>query len=111
MAAPILRAQTESGETWDDPSEDLLFELLSDVDSGSGTFLIVERTADVTGQTYAQALRLEDGRYLVEHRDGSPSAHFQTAVPDFRAAHALLTGWAFELPSWSESTVWQRLNA
>jgi hypothetical protein len=58
----ILRALIESGERWDDPSEDLLFDLLSDIEAGEGSFLIVERAADVNGQTYSQALHLEDGR-------------------------------------------------
>jgi len=28
---PVLRAIMESGDTWDDPSEDLLFILLEDI--------------------------------------------------------------------------------
>ena len=33
MSDAILRAQTEDGEVWDDPSEDLLFELMTDLDA------------------------------------------------------------------------------
>lgn len=33
MRKPILRATSESGETLNDPSEDALFELLSDVEA------------------------------------------------------------------------------
>ena len=57
---PILRAIPEMGQSWDDPSEDLLFMLLEDIESGQGAFLIVERTTDPSGQTYAQALRRDD---------------------------------------------------
>ena len=95
---PILRACPEYGPSWDDPSEDLLFLLLQDIEAGEGTFLIVERIADPTQQTYAQAMLLEDGSYVLEHREGDSAHHYRTDVADMRAAHALLTGWAFELP-------------
>ena len=52
---PVLRALPEVGQSWDDPSEDLLFMLLDDIERGEGSFLIVERTTDPSGQTYAQA--------------------------------------------------------
>jgi hypothetical protein len=49
MHQPILRAISESGETLEDPSEDGLFLLLSDVEAGRAEFLIVERTSDPSG--------------------------------------------------------------
>ena len=106
MTAPLLRAIPESGPSYDDPSEDALFEFLSDIDAGEGTWLIVERVVDATGQTYAQALRCEDGRYVVEHRDGQPDCHVKTNVGDMRAAHQLMVGWAFQLPDWDSGHDW-----
>jgi hypothetical protein len=106
VTTPLLRAIPESGPTTVDPSEDMLYELLSDVDAGRGAWLIVERVADTSGQTYAQALRRADGSYLVEHREGSPDAHFKTGVATMRDAHQLLTGWAFELPAWNAGHDW-----
>jgi hypothetical protein len=38
MYQPVLRAISESGETLEDPSEDALFLLLSDVDAGTAEF-------------------------------------------------------------------------
>jgi hypothetical protein len=110
MTEPTLRAVMESGQTWDDPSEDLLFLLLSDLEAGQEQFLIVERTADTTGQTYAQVRRTDDGRYQAERRDGGPGQHFQAVTPDKRLVHSLLTAWAFELPGWRESQVWKRID-
>jgi hypothetical protein len=104
--SPTLRARTEAGQLWDDPSEDLLFELLADIEDGEGSFLIVERTADPTSQTYAQALRRDDGSYIVEYRDGSADRHYGTVVVDMRAAHKLLTGWAFQISGWRQDTQW-----
>ena len=111
MDEPVLRALTEPGEAYDDPSEDLIFELLRDLDIGaSGTFLIVERVADTSGQTYAQALRLDDGRYTVEYREGSADEHFTATVTDSRAAHVVLAGWAFGLRGWRDTATWTRLR-
>jgi hypothetical protein len=106
MTATRLRAVPESGPSCDDPSEDTLFELLGDIDAGEGTWLIVERVGDSTGQTYAQVLRREDGGYLVEHREGGPEHHVRTLVGDVRAAHQLVVGWAFQLPDWDSDQHW-----
>jgi hypothetical protein len=76
--------------------------LLGDIEAGQGSFLIIERTADAGGQTYAQVARNDDGTYLVEHREGSADHHYQTTAPTMREAHALLTGWAFELDGWRD---------
>jgi hypothetical protein len=100
----------ESGETYDDPSEDLLFELLSDIERGDEEFFVVERLASVDGQTYAQVRRTDGGQYQVEHRDGGPDRHFQVFTPDMRLAHTLITGWAFELPGWREAVSWDRIE-
>jgi hypothetical protein len=109
MTDPILRAETGSGPAWDDPSEDLLFELLTDLENGEAEFLIVERTADRTGNTYAQVLRNDNGLYQVEHRAGGPSQHFQAFTPDMRLAHRVITAWAFDLAGWREQLSWERL--
>ncbi|SRR5258708_39726850 len=106
MDAPILRAIPEAGRPWDNPSEDLLFILLEDIEAGEGSFLIIQRTTDPSGHTYAQALRRDDGNYLVEHREGDADHHYGTIVPDMRTAHQLLTGWAFQLPGWSDQATW-----
>jgi hypothetical protein len=106
MTAPQLRATPEFGPSYDDPSEDALFELLEDLDAGEGTWLIVERVSDATGQSYAQALRREDGHYQVEHREGGPDSHVKTSVGDVRAAHQLMVGWAFQLPEWDSEHEW-----
>jgi hypothetical protein len=108
-APPILRAIPEVGQQWDDPSEDLLFTLLQDIEAGEGNFLIVERTTDPSGETYAQALRRDDGSYVFEHREGDADHHYGTTVEDFRAAHELITGWAFRLPGWSDQATWSQV--
>jgi len=84
MSEPVLRALTESGGIWDDPSEDLLYELLGDVERGDETWLIVERLADTSGQTYTQVIRSDNGSWTVERREGGPDRHYATTVDELR---------------------------
>ena len=107
---PVLRAIMESGETWDDPSEDLLFILLEDIRDKHELFLIVERVRDASGQTYMQVIREEDSTYRLEYRDGSADRHFFAVTADMREAHNVLTKWSFELPGWDSAMPWQRLE-
>lgn len=89
---PVLRAQTSGGERYDDPSEDLLFELLAEMQPDD--HVIVERPEDANEQTYAQVLRTSDGGYVIERRDGSPDTHAHASSADMRSIHADLTTWA-----------------
>ncbi|GAA1751124.1 hypothetical protein GCM10009710_33620 [Aeromicrobium alkaliterrae] len=107
---PVLRASVESGEVYDDPSEDLLFMLFEDMGHSDGSFLIVGRTLDPTGQTYVQSAPSLDGGFVVEYREGGPDRHYATRAPDIRVAHGLVTGWAFELPNWNTGSVWTRVR-
>jgi hypothetical protein len=97
MTSPLLRAVLENDDSFDDPSEDLLFEILSDIEAGDALWVIVERVDDATGQTYAQVLRDHDGTYIVERRLGNEATHESTRAPDMKEAHELLTRWAFAL--------------
>ena len=109
MPTPILRATTESGAVWDDPSEDLLLELLGDIERGAELFVIVDRRGGVgDGQTYMQVI-LEGDVYGVERRDGSAERHFQATTSDKRLVHAVLWRWAFEQPGWQEALHWEPL--
>lgn len=110
IPSPVVRALIEDGESFDDPSEDLLFMLLEDVEGGAGTWVLVERTSDSSGQTYAQCLRLADGSYQLKHRDGNADRHFVSRAPGFRDAHTFLTAWSFDLPTW-RVRAWAPLQA
>ena len=69
----------ESGTTWEDPSENLLFELLADIERGDEQLLIIERLADPSGQTYVQ---------VIQSRDGAGSS---SGGREFRSLEAALT--------------------
>jgi len=106
--APILRLLTETGETRDDPSEDAIFEYLTDVDRGDEQYLIIERLSDPSGQTYAQTIK-DGGSWIVERRDGSPETHYRAMCSDFQTTHRLLTAWAFDLQGWRDAA-WENVR-
>ena len=110
MTAPLLRVRMESGQTWEDPSEDLLFELLSDMERGEEQFFVMDRLADVTGQTFVQVARTDAGGYQVEYREGDEDRHFQAFTEDKRTVHSVITSWAFELPGWRNALPWAPLR-
>jgi hypothetical protein len=84
---------TESGVTWDDPSEDLLFELLADLEHRVEQFFVVRRVGH--DDVYMQILMQEDHSYLLEYRDGDASSHFGAISTDKRLVHEVLVKWAF----------------
>ena len=94
-----------SGATWDDPSEDMLFELLSDVEAGRERFIVVHRLG--SQETYVQAVLLEGGGFLLEYREGSADQHFAATSRDKRRIHAAMMGWAYQLEGWRARLDWQ----
>ena len=104
---PILKATMSSGAVWLDPSEDLLFELLSDIDRGDEVSFNLERTTDPTGQTFVKVVRPMVDRYVLERQDGSPDRRFRAEFSTLREAHEPLTMWAFELHGWEGLPAWE----
>ena len=109
MTTPILRAITESGAVWDDPSEDMLFELLTNIESGDETFFIVKRLADASGQTYIQVIQNDGRNWTVERREGGSDEHYEVTFPELRLAHRAMTAWAFELPLFPAPSEWTKV--
>ena len=105
MSEPILRASMASGVSWDDPSEDLLFELLNDIEEGREHFMVVKRLG--LPESYVQAILLEDGSWLLEYRAGSAEQHFAATSEDKRRIHAAMTGWAYDREGWSALLDWK----
>lgn len=102
---PILRASNEAGETYDDPSEDLLFELLADLGEGN-SFLIVDRLEPGRTTDFMQAVVDANGNFVLEYREGPKENHYATTVEEMRSLHAVMTKWAFDLPGWKDDFVW-----
>ncbi|MGW3725004.1 hypothetical protein [Streptomyces sp. NPDC000851] len=65
--------ESENGEAYEDPSEDLLFELMRDFELPDNGHLIVEAVGD--DGWYVVAALLEDGTYEIEFRDPARHVH------------------------------------
>ncbi len=107
MGAPDLRAITASGDSFDDPSEDLMYMLLDDIAHGAEDFVIVERVGH-EGH-FCQVTR-QGAQWLVEHRDGGQETHVGAVAPDQRTVHGALTAWAFELDDDSDELDWKPVD-
>jgi hypothetical protein len=90
VTAPILRAIGVDGETYDDPSEDLLFMLFDDLERPGASFTIERVEAGRQGESVR----------VIRERDGSFSLGGGLSLrTTMREAHEALTRWAFDLPS------------
>jgi len=66
---PILRASNEAGDTYDDPSEDLLFELLAELGEGN-SFLVVDWLEPGRTEDSIQAVIDANGSFVLEISGG-----------------------------------------
>ncbi|WP_117215189.1 DUF6891 domain-containing protein [Allorhizocola rhizosphaerae] len=103
-----LRANCASGREVEDPSEGGILELLGQVATGEEAYFVLLKPGKATPGLFAQAALADDGRFMVEHRD--EVGHFQSLTSDRAAAHAALTGWAFDLDGWRDHLLWTRLD-
>lgn len=89
-AVPALarhRATTQSGSSYDDPSDDLLYLLFLQMEAGHELFLVVQRLDDDTGHTYVRAQRDDYGAYLLEQGVGGPGRWLGTVKPSMPWAY------------------------
>lgn len=83
MAAAYYSADTENGDHMDDPSEDGLFMLISDLNQAGNTFITITPASD-DPTWYASITLLADGSYEIERADPDhDEQHHSTATsPD-----------------------------
>ncbi|WP_156877583.1 hypothetical protein [Shimazuella kribbensis] len=80
---PQLRAVNSSGQTWDDPDDVQLFDIVADLHLHE--FMIMQQLNQPNDQYYMQ-IYVEEifgnrfVRYQIEYRDGSPEAHYQAQI-------------------------------
>jgi hypothetical protein len=106
-----LRATTWSGETWDDPDEDTLYDLLSEMNLVH-RFVTVERLDTPEPERFIQVHLNDDMSCLIEYRDGGPHAHFQARVPapfemyGHDLAAEVVKSWARDDGYWRDVLPW-----
>ena len=85
----IIRATDATGEVYDDPSEDALYELMEDL-SAPDSSLLVERLEPGREGEWVPVTRKASGLYELS---SSENIEYVSAL---RSVHEFLTRWAFE---------------
>ncbi|MFE6713925.1 hypothetical protein [Streptomyces sp. NPDC057695] len=74
MGAAYYRAESESGDHIEDPSEDALFMLIDDLNGSDNTFVVIQPDEDDPGWFTSVAV-LDEGGYEVVRRDTTRREH------------------------------------
>jgi hypothetical protein len=93
------------GETWDDPSEDLLFMMLEEMDQ-ENSFLLVERLDVATpGEAFMRITRSARAMFNIESHEASDAAVSRARIRGIHVVHEIVTRWALRLPGWEAGAV------
>ncbi len=88
MGAVYYRAESESGDHIEDPSEDALFMLIDDLNNSDNTFVVIQPDEDDPAWFTSVAV-LDEGGYEVVRRD-TPAAN-TTSPPRPASTRSLAT--------------------
>ncbi|MET9478846.1 hypothetical protein [Streptomyces sp. NPDC006638] len=77
MAAEYYCADSENGDHIDDPSEDALFELISELNGTNNTFVVIQPDQDAPAW-FASVAVLDKGGYEIVRRDTTHREHHVT---------------------------------
>jgi hypothetical protein len=91
-SAPVLLAVMDNGERWEDPSEDLLYILLEDLEKRRAKRMRVERL-DEAGRALEVA---REGKVFLFRRYEAGQVAFAESA-NRREVHAASTRWAFRM--------------
>jgi hypothetical protein len=92
MGARFYGADSENGDRIDDPSEDALFMMISDLNDADNTFVVVQPDADDPAW-FASVAVLDEGGYEVVLRDASRREHEVTTSTSIGDIARELTFW------------------
>nr|WP_245967781.1 hypothetical protein [Streptomyces fragilis] len=92
MRAQNYRADSENGDHIDDPSEDALFMLISDLNDSDNTFIVVQHDEDDPAWFASVAILDEDG-YEIVRRDTTRNEHEVTTSTSIHDVARGLTVW------------------
>lgn len=106
MGGPGLRAETACGQSYDAPSDALLFRLLDELGPGN-QYLIVDRLDVPGGGHYMQVYREADGTFAVEYREGAAQRQFEAVTTDLVRVRDALSAWAAGAAGWREAFDWR----
>jgi hypothetical protein len=93
---------------FDNPSEEMLWQIISGLMARDNYFVMVQHVPDSSKDgTYIQTAVLPDGRFAVEYQDGDLEHHFHAEVDNVRRAYEVVVAWAFRRPEWREMLAWE----
>ncbi|KUN57177.1 hypothetical protein AQJ46_48235 [Streptomyces canus] len=84
MVAATYCADSENGDHIDDPSEDALFELISELDDTDNTFIVIQPDED-DPVWFASVAVCDEGGYEIVLRDSTRREHKVTTETDVGA--------------------------
>jgi hypothetical protein len=92
MGAQYYGADSENGDHIEDPSEDALFMMISDLNDSDNTFVVVQPDQD-DPVWFASVAVLDDGGYEVVRRDTTRNEHDVTTSTSINNIARDLTIW------------------
>ncbi|MFB6525970.1 hypothetical protein [Streptomyces sp. NPDC056399] len=92
MGAQYYGADSEKGDRIDDPSEDALFMMISDLDDSDNTFVVVQPDEDDPVWFVSVAV-LDEGGYEIVRRDTTRNEHEVTTATSISDITRNLTIW------------------
>ncbi|WP_393061794.1 hypothetical protein [Streptomyces sp. LN549] len=75
MGAAYYRAESESGDHIEDPSEDALFMLLDDLNGSDNTFIVIQPDDEDDPVWFTSVAVLDEGGYEVVRHDTTRREH------------------------------------
>ncbi|MGW7065248.1 hypothetical protein ACWGHM_43205 [Streptomyces sp. NPDC054904] len=92
MAADYYYADSENGDHIDDPSEDALFMLISDLNGSDNTFVVIQPDED-DPVWFASVAVLDQSGYEIVRRDTTRREHDITTETNIDRIAGSLTKW------------------
>ncbi|PVC88025.1 hypothetical protein DBP20_07420 [Streptomyces sp. CS131] len=92
MGAQYYGADSENGDRIDDPSEDALFMMISDLNDSDNTFVVVQPDEDDPEWSASVAVQ-DEGGYEIVHRDTTRHEHEVTTAISINDIARDLTIW------------------
>ncbi|MEU4408646.1 hypothetical protein AB0F88_29350 [Streptosporangium sp. NPDC023963] len=92
MGAQYYGADSENGDRIDDPSEDALFMMISDLNHPGNTFVVIQPDEDAP-VWFASVAVLDEGGYEVVRRDSTRNEHEVTTSTSINDIAHDLTVW------------------
>jgi hypothetical protein len=88
---------------FDNPSEELLWQIISGLTASHNYFVMVQHVPDSSEDgTYIQTAVVADGLFTVEYQDRDLQHHFHGEIDNVRQAYEVVVACGFRHPEWGK---------